>query len=252
MFQALCKSTSPLRQLAYRFLGRKEIHQAVLCFDHHFINFPSTLEISNADLVVILADFYQYCRSFRDLILRLVVGDGNMQRLFNFHPASIQDTYRVKTDTWLYRQVTDATARLRILESDDEFIVVSGDELQQLLKAVLWRRLERRILDENNLCQRIPVFTPCLPFLMNGDCRLVSCTRYHIGYQQLTQTWFNNQVRIHLLQILIYHVYLGIPIPNDRNQTIQDRRYVFPLSVDLKLTKSSRNIDTGSIAYTKL
>lgn len=202
-------------------------------------------------MAAILADFGQYCRSFSDLILRLNVGDGDMQKLFNFYPASIGNGYRVKTETWLYRQVTDATARLRILESNDEFIIVSGDELQQLLKTVLWRRLERRILDENSLCQRIQVFTPCLPFVLNGDCRLVNCPRHHIGYQQLTQTWFNCQVRIHLLQILIYHVYLGIPIPKDRNQTIQDRRYVLVLSLCIS-GLLSLSIDTGSIAYTKL
>ncbi|RXW14759.1 hypothetical protein EST38_g11097 [Candolleomyces aberdarensis] len=122
-------------------------------------------------------------------------------------------------------QVTDASAKLQVLEHDDEFIVVSSDELQPFLQGVLWQRLERRILDENSLCHGIRVFTPCLSFVMNSECRRVNCPRHHVDYQDLTQDWFNCQVRIHLLQILIYHVYLGIPTPKDRDRTIQERRY---------------------------
>ncbi|RXW16510.1 hypothetical protein EST38_g9345 [Candolleomyces aberdarensis] len=227
LFQNLRKSdgASIFRWLAYRFLGRKEHHQAVLCFDHYFIKFPSTLQITNADMVTILGDFGQYCRSFRDLILELDVANEDTQRLFNFRPASIGNAYRVRTKTWLYEQTTDASAKLQVLERDDEFITVSSDELQHFLQAVLWQRLERRILDENSLCHRIPVFTPCLPFVMNDVCNRTNCSRHHVNYQELTQEWFNRQIRIHLLQILIYHVYLGIPTPKNRDQTIQDKRY---------------------------
>ncbi|RXW11576.1 hypothetical protein EST38_g14279, partial [Candolleomyces aberdarensis] len=227
LFQSLRKpdGASIFRRLAYRFLGRKENHQTVLCFDHYFIDFPSTLQITNADMATILEDFGQYCRSFRDLILGLDVANEDTQRLFNFRPASIGNAYRVKAKTWLYEQVTNASAKLQVLERDDEFISVSSDELHQLLQTVLWKRLERRILDENSLCHRIPVFTPCLPFVMNSECHQVNCPRHHVDYQDLTQDWFNRQIRIHLLQILIYHVYLGIPTPKDRDRTIQDRRY---------------------------
>ncbi|RXW14070.1 hypothetical protein EST38_g11783 [Candolleomyces aberdarensis] len=227
MFQNLHTSddATTFRQLACRFLGRKEIHQTVLCFDHYFINFPSTLEVTNADMVTILEDFGQYCRSFRDLILGLDVGDEYTQKIFNFRPASIGNVCRIRTETWLYQQVMDVSAKLQVLENDDEFIVVSSHELQHFLKAVLWQRLEQRILDENSLCHLIRVFTPCLVFVMNGECRRVNCPRHHVDYQELTQDWFDRQVRVHLLQILIYHLYLGIPTPKNRAQTIQDRRY---------------------------
>ncbi|KAJ2926890.1 hypothetical protein H1R20_g10212, partial [Candolleomyces eurysporus] len=227
LFQSLHKSNgaSIFRQLAYRFLDRKENHQAVLCFDHYFTNFPSTLWITNADMVTILEDFGQYCRSFRDLILGLDVANKDTQRLFNFRPASIGNAYRVRTKTWLDEQVTAVLAKLQVFERDDEFITVSSDGLQHFLQTVLWQRLERRILDENSLCQMIPVFTPCLPFVMNSECHQVHCPRHHADYQELTQDWFNCQVRIHLLQILIYQIYLGIPTPKDRTRTIRNQRY---------------------------
>ncbi|KAJ2926880.1 hypothetical protein H1R20_g10209, partial [Candolleomyces eurysporus] len=235
LFQSLRKpdGASTFRRLAYRFLGRGDKHQTVLCFDHYFINFPSTLEITNADMVTILEDFGQYCRSFRDLILCLDVTDEDTQRLFNFRPVPIGNAYRVRTKTWLCEQITDASTKLQVLERDDEFITVSNNELQHFLQAVLWQRLEQRILNENSLCHRIQVFTPCLPFVMNRECHRANCPRHHVNYQELTQDWFNRQIRIHLLQILIYHVYLGIPTPKDRDRTIQDRRregtvYVVP------------------------
>ncbi|RXW12996.1 hypothetical protein EST38_g12858 [Candolleomyces aberdarensis] len=228
MFQSLRRSdhddASVFRRLAYSFLNRNEKHQTVLCFDHYFNKFPSTSKITNAEMVTILEDFGH---SFRDLIIGLDVADENTQKLFNFYPASIGNTYRIKPETWLHRQVTDTTIKPQLLESDDDFIVVSGEELQQFLKAILWQRLERRILDENRLCQNTTVFAPCLSFVMStaGDCRRNKCPRHHVNPQQLTQDWFNCQVRIHLLQILIYHVYLGIPTPKNRDRTIEDRRY---------------------------
>ncbi|KAJ2926879.1 hypothetical protein H1R20_g10208, partial [Candolleomyces eurysporus] len=64
---------------------------------------------------------------------------------------------------------------------------------------------------------------------MNSECHLVNCPRHHANRQELTQDWFNCQVRIHVLQILIYGFYLQVsdrtPTPKDRNKTIEDRRY---------------------------
>jgi hypothetical protein len=177
-----------------------------------------------------LKDFGQYCRSFRDLILRLNVANKDTQKIFDFHPTVIGNTYRIKIKTWLYQQFKTATVKPRILKEGNKSIVVSGDTLHQLLKGVLRRRLEQRILDENTLCQSIPVFTPCLSFVVNGKCHLVDCPRYHVNYQELTQDWFNRQVRIHLSQIAIYGVYLQIalapqkPTPEDHAKAIEDRR----------------------------
>lgn len=225
MFQSLRKSNgaSIFRELAYRFLGRKEKHQTVLCFEHYFTKFPSTSEITNADMVTILEDFGQYCRSFRDLILELDAANEDTQRLFNFYPSSGANTYRIKTGTWLHQRATKVTLKLQGLESDDEFIVVPADELQQFLKTTLWQQLGQHILDENDHCRRIRVFTPCLPFVMNGECHHVRCPRPHVNHQELTQDWFNRQVRIHLMQILIYQVYLAIPTRKNRERTNQDR-----------------------------
>ena len=149
MFQCLRKSddASVFRQLAHRFLSRKEINQTVLCFDHYFVKFPSTLEITNADMVDILKDFRQYCCSFHDLILGLDLSDKNTQKLFDFRPASTGNTYRIKTKTWLYRRVIakDATAK-PIVKKEGESIVVSSIELRRFLKAVLSRHISVCVL----------------------------------------------------------------------------------------------------------
>jgi hypothetical protein len=178
-------------------------------------------------MVGILRDFGQYCHSFRDLISKLDVTNEDTQKLFNFCPASVGNAYRIRTDTWLYQQVMDTSAEPEVLERNDEFIILPAEGLQQILKTVLWSQLQRRIFDENSLCQHTPVFNPCLSFVMDSECRRFGCPRQHIDYQDLTQDWFNCQVRMHLLQILIYQVYIGIPIPKDYDRTIQHRRYVF-------------------------
>jgi hypothetical protein len=220
------------RQLAHKFLDRQEQHQALLCFDHYFINFPSTVEATNTAIAVILNDFWNYCRLFRELVQSLDVADEAIQKLFNFQPASIENAYRLKNSTWVYRVVMEANPR--ILESDEEFMVIPGDELQLHIKARLWDRLAKRLVDENERChQRIAVaaFCPCLPFVVNNWCGRTLCPRQHIDYQDLSPAWFNTQVRIHFLQILIYQVYHCIPVvkPN----TISERRCdLFPCLPD--------------------
>lgn len=215
---------SLFRQLAYQFLGRKEQHQAILCFDHYFINFPSTATgASNAEVAIILNDFWNHCQILREFVQTLDITDEATQKLFNFRPASIENAYRLKPSTWLYRMVT--AAKPHLLEGDEDSVVIAQDELLMNLKTQLWDRLAKRLEDENERCHhRVAAFVPCLPYVINSQCRRVECRRQHIDYQQLTPTWFNTQVRIHFLQILIYQVYHSIPVDKLWLNTISERR----------------------------
>lgn len=225
MFQnlvATANSPTVYRELGYAFLKRQEKAQALLCFDHYFLKFPAFLDISNDVLAGLLEDFLTYSQLFRDVIHTLDLSNEQHQRVFNFAPTSIENAYRLRTETWTIRQAMERKAM--ILDTDEEGIVVSASDLLHALKASLWSRLERRMCDENEVCQRkAKQFTPCVLFIMNTECRHIACQRQHIQYTDLTQQWFNSQLRIHFLQILIFQVFHSIP---SAKNTMPARRYV--------------------------
>ncbi|KAF6765917.1 hypothetical protein DFP72DRAFT_996790 [Ephemerocybe angulata] len=214
--------SATFRKLAYEFLKRDEKYQALLCFDHHFLRFHPGTNITNSVLAGILEDFLAFCRLFREVALTLDLANPSIQQLFSFQPASVENAYRLRHETWIYRQTL--ASKVLPLESDEESIVVSASDLERSLRLGLRTRLRQRLNEENEFCHhRIGVFTLCLPFIMNNECRRTNCSRQHIDYMELTQAWYNAQLRIHCLQILIYHIYHATsPSPH---VTIPERRY---------------------------
>ncbi|TEB34927.1 hypothetical protein FA13DRAFT_1707130 [Coprinellus micaceus] len=195
------------RDIAYEFLKRGEKPQALLCLDHFF-------------------NFLDYCRLFRETVTSLDLADEGSQKLFNFHPASVENAYHVPADTWLHRQINSATRKTGILEVDDAGIVVASADLFQALRTSLLRRLSERLSDQNSHCRRLQLWTPCLPHVVNGTCYRSGCPRQHLHKKELTQGWFNDQLRGVFLQIMVYQIYHSLPLEKEPERLFPDsRRY---------------------------
>lgn len=223
MFRNLrISSSNPaiFRRLGQDFLKRQERHQALLCLDHYFLKLPSLMSIDSSVLLDFLQGFRVYCGLVQKIVVSLDLENERTQMTFNYQQASTENAYRLRMDTWLFNQARSQQAS--ILESDEESVVVPAHDLLRVLKTGLRSRLERRLAAENELCRsQAPAFTPCFTFIMNLQCRRVNCPEQHIDYKELNQNWFNTQLRIHLLQILIYQVYHSIPSLKD---TLPGRR----------------------------
>lgn len=212
------------RELGFRFWRRNEKPQALLCLDQFFIHydFYSLPAPPSSDTVSALEDFHDYCRLFRDTVLSLDLANEDYQMLFNFRPASIQNAYNIRLDTWLHQQAT--ITEISIMDRDEEGIVVSASDLLDTLQKALWQRLAECLCYVNEAC--LEIWTPCLSFAMNRDsCWLGRrCSAgQHLSRQSMSQAWFNGQLRGILLQIVLYQIYHAIPIAKTRTD-IDPRR----------------------------
>ncbi|TFK22063.1 hypothetical protein FA15DRAFT_623047 [Coprinopsis marcescibilis] len=200
-----------LRLLGHQFLKRKETAQALLCFDHCFgsQNLNTFANLKNSQVCQILADFLAYCTVLRMVASSLDLENSSTQRLFGFHGADAENMYHVPRGTRLY-ELLDQGRRL-VLHHEEDSPILSGQVIQETLKNELWRRMAKRIRHENDLCRRSNLFTPCLPFIINSECRLINCFRQHIPWQELDEDWFNSQVRMYLQQVMIFHTLHYVP-----------------------------------------
>ncbi|KAF6765913.1 hypothetical protein DFP72DRAFT_865039 [Ephemerocybe angulata] len=210
--------TSAFRRLAYGFLKRNQKHEALLCFDHQFTNFPSLVNATNVDLVAILEDFSKYVSVFKDIILTLDISSPHIQRLFNFTRAPMENAYSLMPGTWIYQQA----AKARPMKGGE--CIIAGYDLHLVLTQELWHRLQARLADEDSKCRSAAAFSPCISSILNvKGCHKASyCLGYHTHPKDLTQDWFYRQLKIHALQILICHVYHSIPLLKD---TLHERRH---------------------------
>lgn len=214
-----------LKDLGYEFLKRGEKSQGLLCFDHLFMTFKFSQSLSNAASSAsgpMLEVFYDYCHLFQEIVMSLNLGDSGTQKLFNLCPAPIENAYCIRLGTWLHRRVTKAGNRT--LESDDGGIAVASTDLLQTLKDALWQRLSWRLSQEDQECRALQLWTPCLPHVMvdAAGCPRLDCPRQHLRRSEMTQTWFNNQLRGIFLQILVYDIYLSIPAENETESLSTD------------------------------
>ena len=214
------------RDLGYEFLKRGEKPQALLCFDHLFdhLSFASLGNSPSSDILALLATFFDYCRLFQEAVTSLDLTDEGSQKLFNFHPASIENAYHIPANTWLHRQLSSVTQKTGVLEADDTGIVVASADLSQALRTSLLRRLSERLSDQNNHCRGLQLWTPCLPHIVNGACYRSGCPRQHLHKKELTQGWFNDQLRGVFLQIMVYQVYHSLPLEKEPGQLFPDSR----------------------------
>jgi hypothetical protein len=202
MFHAIISGNSDrLQQLGLIFHKNQNKAAALLCLDHIFDTPPHIQGATIQHTISSLAMFYTYVRLLHN-IANLVepCHDPLVQKLFAFQ-VSREDMFEIFRSASLHREVDDKQERL-FHEKDGKRSVSRGD-LSHILKFYLGERLQSRIMEENDICRRAKVFSPCLNALL-GTCARVDCPRDHVDPAILNPDWYNLRVRIHLQQILIF------------------------------------------------
>ncbi|KAF8222237.1 hypothetical protein L208DRAFT_1381918 [Tricholoma matsutake] len=223
MFRAIRSSdTSQLRDLGAKFASRKEVIQALLCFDHYFHTFPHIMVMDAPELSKILDDFLVYCSLLRSVAISPdPCNSPLMRKLFCIH-SSTEKVWMLPTGTFLHKMIVESRAVIQIRE---DAILIHEWHLAHQFRECLFERLRKRVIAENEMCRRTGVFTPCLNFAINDVCNRPECPRSHISYTSFTHAWYNLQARIHFLQILIFHTLHAIPMD------FLDRLKVFLISI---------------------
>jgi hypothetical protein len=211
MFRAIKSSESTqLRDLAVKFEARKEVIQALLCFDHYFNCFPNIVAMEASELSKVLDGFHAYCRLlFSVAITPDSCNSPLMQKLFCIHPST-EKVFMLPTGTFLHKKIV--ASRAFVTEAREDGVLINEWDLARRLREYLFGHLRMRVIAENDMCQRTMAFAPCLNFAINNSCNRVECPRGHVSHSSFTHAWYNLQVKIHFQQILIFHTLHAIPM----------------------------------------
>lgn len=205
MFEAMVAgNVDDLERLGLKFNGLGNKAAALCCLDQVFAAPPqiegaSTIE----ETVAVLETFFVYTNLLHDatcLALDNPRKSQTAQKLFAFEMLG-EDVFAITHGAILYSEVVNQG--IPFTEDKDGKRTVSWRGLSHALKTYLSERLKHRVIEENQICRRAKLFSPCLDALV-GSCSRFDCQRCHVSPATLTPRWYNYRIRMHLLQIQIY------------------------------------------------
>jgi hypothetical protein len=203
MFQAIiARDAKQLQQLGFKFYDDNK-PAALLCLDQIFIAPPLIQGATIQETISSLEMFYAYTRLVHDIAGHAdPCNDRPVQKLFAFE-VSREDVFSIHPGTFLYGEVADQQALF--FRGADGKRLVSRRDLSRVLKHSLGERLRSRVMQENEICRRAKVFSPCINAFL-GTCAKTTadCPRDHVDPVIMKPDWYNNRVRIHLQQIQIF------------------------------------------------
>ena len=202
MFQAIQRADyETLRMLAKTFIETKDDLAAVLCLDHVF---SRPFELQGLTIFEVQESLSLYLGYIRLLIKFLhdesVFNNLDKQRLFGFQALG-EGRWLVPRHTVLHEGLAGASDSS---ERGDDGYICGYDELRRGIKVVIKNRISTRTWTENRACREIRGFSPCLRFLIHGECNHL-CTFRHILPQRVTIDWYHARLRLILLQFEILH-----------------------------------------------
>lgn len=216
MFQAIVSNDIPrLRQLGLKFHFEANKPAALLCLDHVHRSPFGFQGTTHEEMISTLEIFHTYARLLHDFTFSPdPCHERTVQKLFAFKPR-MEDNFAVPKGTFLYNAIASAEPMVQSDETDDQVRLVPQTELSQVFKQSLSERLRCRVMEENEVCRSAKVLSTCLNAL-EGSCQRSECPRDHVDPARLNPKWYNDRVRIHLQQILIFQTLHSIDLGQER------------------------------------
>ena len=201
MFQAIQRADyETLRALAKAFIETKNDLAAVLCLDHVFSR-PFELQgLTIFEAQESLSSYLGYIRLLTKFLDESVLENLDKQKLFGFQALG-EDRWLVPRHTILHK---GCTGKYNPSGRGEDGYIWGYDELRRGIKAVIENRISTRTWIEDRACRGVHGFSPCLRFLVQGECNPL-CTSQHILPQRATIDWYHARLRLILLQLEILH-----------------------------------------------
>ena len=131
----------------------------------------------------------------------------SIKRLFCIREISSTE-YGMEPGSFLHSSATgDRHGRMYLQPS---IVALSKREMVMALQNYLAAHLRSRVTDENELCYDAVVFTPCLTFIVTGQCNRPHCPQEHIKSVDLDSKRYNLRIGIHLQQISILQLLYSV------------------------------------------
>ncbi|KZP15184.1 P-loop containing nucleoside triphosphate hydrolase protein [Athelia psychrophila] len=212
MFKALVAGNAhDLQQLGLKFDQQENKAAALLCLDH--IN-KTPVPIGEAQTIKkgieLLEPFLVYAQLLHDAAcIKDPSRSRTAQRLFAFTPRA-EDLFTITRGTFL------AGIDAPFIEKDG-MRALSSHDLERALKKGLSDHLKVRVMEVHQLCRKARIFSPCLDALI-GTCRRKGCRHGHFDSAALDSLWYNDRVRLCILQIQIFQQLHFIDIGPDQGK----------------------------------
>ena len=198
MFEAIQRDDhTSLRVLTRTFIETGNDPAALLCLDRVFSSSIKLSGLSHAEIHAVLSLYLKYVRLLDRFLRDDSLAEGSKhQKLFGFQVLG-EDRYLAPKHTLVYEILGTNE------ESADGYVCTYNDINWGIIQLIL-RRIRMRTEYLNGLCRDIRGFSPCLSFMVRGQCKWEeSCGFQHIQPDDFTVEWYHSRIRLILLQLQI-------------------------------------------------
>ena len=212
MFEAIQRlDHTSLRVLAKTFIEARNDPAALLCLDHVFASPLRLRQLSYADIHTLLSLYLEYVRLLDRFYRDGSLAEGSKhERLFGFQVLG-EDRYLAPKHTLVYEILTGQSGTDE--ESTDGH-TCTYNKITWGIVQLISRRTFNRTEFLNNVCRELHGFSPCLNFMVRGQCkRGESCDFQHIQQDDFTVEWYHARIRLILLQLQILNLARYYPWP---------------------------------------
>ena len=224
MFSAILRHQHlPLVEIGMR-LSRSQNprprHAAVvLCLDIFFSEPFDLQSESPSHTAAVFEKFLLYARSLQRLsCLRDPCSALEMGKLFAFG-ASKDERISLSSTSYLVSQCRNDLLS-SASDSSDTWSIPRW-ELETVIKDVLRKRLSEKVGEENEMCHHLQGLRPCLLSTIYHRCPKQRCSDYHVDVMGDVTKTYNTFVRIHMLQIMIFHTLYATDLPFEQLESQQ-------------------------------
>jgi hypothetical protein len=212
MFEAIQRiDHKTLCVLAKTFIKARNDPAALLCLDYVFTSPLRLRNLSHADIHALLSLYLEYVRLLDRFYRDNSLAEGSKhQRLFGFQVQG-DNRYLAPKHTRVYEILTEQSGTDE--ESADGFACTYNDITRGIVQLISGR-IYNRTKFLNSACREVRGFSPCLSFMVRGQCKWgESCYFQHIQQDHLTVEWYHARVRLILLQLQILNLARYYPWP---------------------------------------
>ncbi|KDQ58729.1 hypothetical protein JAAARDRAFT_155337 [Jaapia argillacea MUCL 33604] len=219
MFSAFnSRDWAKMLQLGKKF-GNHNPAAALFCLDFFFTTLPKIQVSSRQEVGATLQTFLLYAQLLANTARHKdPCGTSSIRKLFNFDMSD--QMVVVKPGTFLHDSLLHYGTTFR---DDDCGSLVTIPDFLVLFKRALAHRLSTRVQSENELCRKARALQPCLQEAVLGSCSTTECDKDHLPGTSFTPDSYNELVRLHLLQISIFHTVHFVQLPNH----IREEQFAF-------------------------
>jgi hypothetical protein len=207
MFRAIAKADlAGLEKLSQVFVEGERNAAALLALDHVFSCLPVLKSYKLQEMSRFLDQFRQYSRLLYQIIfLPDPLSRDGIKKLFCIREISNTE-YGLELGSFLHSSAT--RDRYGPMDLQASVVALSKKEVVTALRKYLAGHLRERVTEENELCYKTVVFSPCLTYIVNKQCNRSDCPLDHVNLVELDAKYYNTRIGIHLQQMcILQHMY---------------------------------------------